>query len=800
MYTILASVYLIFTFSPLVFTMATNNRLYKGSSLLVEDSSALLISPNGTFTCGFREVGNNSFTFSIWFSKSANRTVVWSANPSRPVNGIGSSVVLRKEGNMVLIDHDGEIIWSTNTNTPKVSHAEILETGNLVVVDYNSDKLWQSFGYPTDTLLPSQPITQSTKLVSANISQNSSSYYSFEFSDYGILSLFYVGLEVKSIYFPDSDTNRWNNNRFYFNSTQKGFLDDKGQFLSSDNFAFQASDYGSMIKRRLTLDSDGILRLYSLDESEGSWTISYQVLAQPCKTNGLCGNNGICQYTPVPSCSCPPGYKMSDTSDWRKGCKKKFRLICGDKMQMVSLPHTDFPGSDYNYTMYISSEDCQDRCLRDCSCVAVAYHQAYGICYLKSQLYNGLTAPDSVQGTIFLKLPQFINVTNEYIPQSSWFYTPKAPKLSCNVKEVWANFSDIDFKSQGLGKLVYLYGFVAAFFVIEVLFIALGCLFICRKEGEPIEVLEGYKAISDQFRRYTYKEVVKATKNFRDELGRGASGVVYKGTLNDERSVAVKKLEYMTQGEEEFQAELSVIGRIYHMNLVRIWGFCSGGAHRILISEHIENGSLDKMLFSEEDDGKLLGWKQRYKIAIGVAKGLAYLHHECLEWVIHCDMKPENILLDTNLEPKITDFGMVKFLHRGGSRTKVSGIRGTRGYIAPEWAYNLPITAKVDVYSFGVVLLELVTGVRVSNMVIDGEEEELGVRRLVEVIWEKLKRDEYWIYQLVDARLEGCFDRAQAEAMLELATICVEEEPDKRPKMSYVLQILLSLDYEADSF
>lgn len=796
---LLASVFIIFTFSPLVFTMNNNSRLRKGSSLPVEDSSALLISPNGTFSCGFHEVGNNSFTFSVWFSKS-NRTVVWSANPSRPVHGIGSAVVLQKEGDMVLMDYDGEVIWSTNTNTPNASHAEILENGNLVVADYKSDKLWESFNHPTDTLLPNQPITQNTKLVSANISLSSSSYFSFEFSDYGILSLFYVGSEAKNIYWPDPDTNRWINKRYYFNSTQKAFLEENGQFWSSDNLAFQASDLGSPIKRRLTLDPDGILRLYSLDESEGSWSVTYQVFANPCRTHGLCGKNGICQYTPVPSCSCPPGYEMRDASDWSKGCKQTFRLNCGDKTQMVSLPHTDFEGSDYKYTVYVSADECQDRCMRDCSCVAVAYHNGFGACYLKSELYNGMTAPDSTQGTIYLKLPQFINVTDVYIPQSSWFYTPKAPKLNCSVKEIWVNLTDISSKSQGTGKLASFYGFVAAFFVIEVLFIALGWCFICRKEVEPIEIVEGYKAITDHFRRYTYREVVKATKKFRDELGRGASGVVYKGILDDERLVAVKKLEEMTQGEEEFQAELSVIGRIYHMNLVRIWGFCSEGAHRILISELVENGSLDKILFGKEDDGKLLGWKQRYKIAIGVAKGLAYLHHECLEWVIHCDMKPENILLDTNLEPKITDFGLAKFLHRGGSHTKVSRIRGTRGYIAPEWAYNRPITAKVDVYSFGVVLLELVMGVRVSDMVIDGEEEGLGVRGLVETIWEKLKQDNgYWISELVDARLEGHFDRMQGVAMLELAAVCIEEEPNKRPTMSYVLQMLLSLDYEAYS-
>jgi Protein kinase domain/D-mannose binding lectin/S-locus glycoprotein domain/PAN domain len=799
MYNILALVFITFTFSPLVFTMTMNNRLNKGSSLLVKESSVLLSSPNGTFSCGFYKVGNNSFTFSIWFTNSANRTVVWSANPSRPVNGIRSAVVLQKDGNMVLMDYDGEIVWSTNRKTLNVSHAEVLESGNLVVKDYNSNKLWETFDHPTDTLLPNQPITQNTRLVSANISMSSSSYFSFEFSDYGILSLFYVGLEAKNIYWPDPDSTRWSNDRFYFNSTQKGFLKDNGQFWSSDNLAFQASDLGSLRKRRLTLDPDGVLRLYSLDESERSWSVTYQVLPNPCNTRGLCGKNGICQNTPVPSCSCPPGYVMRDASDWSKGCKPTFQLNCGDKIQMVPLPQTDFVGSDYNYTRSVSADECQDRCMRDCACVAVAYHEGSGSCYLKSQLYNGMTAPDASKGTIYLKLPQFIYVTNVYIPQSSWLYAPNTHKLSCTVKEIWANYSDISSKGQG-GPFDYLYGFLAAFFVIEVLFIALGWWFICRKEGEPIELEEGYKAVTSHFRRYTYKEVVKATKKFRDELGRGASGVVYKGILDDERLVAVKKLENMTQGEQEFQAELSVIGRIYHMNLVRIWGFCSEGSHKILISEHVENGSLDKILFSEEDDGKLLTWKQRYNIAIGVAKGLAYLHHECLEWVIHCDMKPENILLDMNLEPKIIDFGLAKLLNRGGSRTKVSCIRGTRGYIAPEWAYNRPITAKVDVYSFGVVLLELVIGTRVSDMVIDGEQEGLGVRGPVETIREKSKQDDArWTSEMVDARLEGHFDRLQVAAMLELATVCTEDEPNKRPTMSYVLQMLLSLDHEAFS-
>jgi serine/threonine protein kinase len=136
---------------------------------------------------------------------------------------------------------------------------------------------------------------------------------------------------------------------------------------------------------------------------------------------------------------------------------------------------------------------------------------------------------------------------------------------------------------------------------------------------------------------------VKATRNFKDELGRGGSGIVYKGILDDSREVAVKMLENVRQCEEEFQAELHIIGRINHMNLVRIWGFCSESCHRMLVTVYIKNGSLANVLFNETF---LLEWRQRFNIALGVAKGLAYLHHECLEWVIHCDVKPENILLD----------------------------------------------------------------------------------------------------------------------------------------------------------
>lgn len=323
-----------------------------------------------------------------------------------------------------------------------------------------------------------------------------------------------------------------------------------------------------------------------------------------------------------------------------------------------------------------------------------------------------------------------------------------------------------------------------------------------RREGKQLRGVwpaeAGYEMITNHFRRYTYRELVTATRKFQDELGRGASGIVYKGVLKDNRAVAVKMLADINQGGEEFQHELSVIGRIYHMNLVRVWGFCSDDPHRILVSEYVKNGSLENFLFGGEGSQNLLEWKQRFNIALGVAKGLAYLHHECLEWVIHCDMKPENILLDDNMEPKIADFGLAKLLNRGASNINVSRIRGTRGYLAPEWVSSLPITAKVDVYSFGVVLLELLKGARVSELVKNEDEEvEMVLGRVIRMLAEKLKSDadeQSWITDFIDTRLNGQFNNLQARMMLKLAVSCLEEDRERRPTMESVVQMLVSID------
>lgn len=195
----------------------------------------------------------------------------------------------------------------------------------------------------------------------------------------------------------------------------------------------------------------------------------------------------------------------------------------------------------------------------------------------------------------------------------------------------------------------------------------------------------------------------------RTSVLRRMPGLWRKGILPDTTPAAVKKLEGLRQGEKQFRTEVSTIGNIHHINLIRLLGFCSEGAKRLLVYEFMPSGSLDKHLFG--DRSLLLSWRTRYQISIGIAKGLAYLHEECRDCIIHCDIKPENILLDTSFVPKVADFGMAKLMGRDFSRVLTS-MRGTVGYLAPEWISGEAITAKADVFSYGMMLFEIISGKR----------------------------------------------------------------------------------------
>ncbi|KAJ3670616.1 hypothetical protein LUZ60_008042 [Juncus effusus] len=766
--------------------------LNKGSSLRVEHhDQPFLTSQDQTFSCGFYSIGTNTFVFSIWFSKSINKTIVWTAIRDSPVNGYGSEIFFQRDGNFVLKDINGSAVWSTSTASSDVSSLSLLNTGNLVINDTKGNIKWQSFDSPTDTLLPYQNLTKDIRVVSAKTEgQISSGYYILYFDNDNVLRLKYDGPELSSIYWPSPDySDVYASGRTNYNSTRRAFLDDRGYFASSDDLAVSASDFGPGVKRRLTVDYDGNLRMYSLNEWNRSWHITWEALPQQCNMHGICGQNAICNYSPSLMCSCVPGHEMIDATDWNKGCKPKFSFNCDmTKFQFLEVPQVDFYGFDLSFQQSVSFDDCVKICTRNCSCMGFSYRlTGTGVCYPKGALFNGYKSPN-FPGSFYLRLPLDANTTSMSDSPSGLHCT--------NATSNNVTGSAIMFGSnKNDTKWTYLYIFISVLGSIEILFIAIGWWYLFRASDVPESVEEGYKMISNQFRRFTYRELKEVTGKFKEEIGRGGSGIVYRGVLDDKRVVAVKKLTDITQGEEEFWGEVSVIGQINHINLARMCGYCLENQHRLLVYEYVENESLDKYL-SKND--KMLQWRERFKIALGSAKGLAYLHHECLEWIIHCDVKPENILLTRDYEPKIADFGLVKLSKRNVSGFNFSQMRGTIGYMAPEWVLNLPVTSKVDVYSFGVVLLEIVMGCRVSDQIpVEGEEREIRsfIREVRQVL---ASGDESSIFGMVDVKLRGQFSSKQAMVMLRVAISCLEEERNRRPTMDVVVKELMACEQDDD--
>lgn len=194
---------------------------------------------------------------------------------------------------------------------------------------------------------------------------------------------------------------------------------------------------------------------------------------------------------------------------------------------------------------------------------------------------------------------------------------------------------------------------------------------------------------------FRYSELQRATRNFSDKIGAGGFGAVFKGSLNESTAIAVKRLRGSCHEEKQFRAELRSIGIIHHTNLVRMIGFCCEGNKRLLVYEHMPNLSLDVHLF--RNNASTLNWNTRYQIALGVARGLAYLHESCQDYIMHCDIKPQNILLDRSFVHKIADFGMAKLLKRDYSRVMTT-TRETIEYLAPEWISGVAILHRKLMY------------------------------------------------------------------------------------------------------
>ncbi|KAF5934879.1 hypothetical protein HYC85_026008 [Camellia sinensis] len=603
------------------------------------------------------------------------------------------------------------------------------ESGNFILYTSNQTIAWQSFSHPSDTLLPNQPLTVSLELTSP-ISHSHGGYYTLNMLQQPTsLSL------ALSYNMPES----YNNYSYWSGpdiSNVTGdvvaVLDEAGSFgivygassngavyvykNDGDNGGLSSSSNQSIrvsIPRRLILETNGNLRLYRWDNNvNGSrqWVPEWAAVSNPCDIAGVCGN-GICSLDRSKtnaSCTCLPGSSKSgtelrcyDNSSLTGKCGPQHQNMTSEfKIETVQQSNYYFSDSSViaNYSDIATVSRCGDACLSDCECVASVYglSQEKPYCWiLKSLEFGGFEDPGS---TLFVKVESNGSSSNT------------------------GGSGDSSGRSRKSIDKVVVLPIVLSMTVLIGLLCCLLYISVHRRRSLK-RAFQNSLLVSGAPVNFSFRDLQVKTNNFAHLLGTGGFGSVYKGSLGDRTLVAVKKLDrVLPHGEKEFITEVNTIGSMHHMNLVRLCGYCSEGSQRLLVYEFMKNGSLDKWIFpSYKCRGRLLDWSTRFQIAVGTAQGIAYFHEQCRNRIIHCDIKPENILLDENFCPKVSDFGLAKLMGREHSHV-VTMIRGTRGYLAPEWVSNRPITVKADVYSYGMLLLEIVGGRRNLDMTHDAED------------------------------------------------------------------------------
>ncbi|XP_029129114.1 G-type lectin S-receptor-like serine/threonine-protein kinase LECRK1 [Cajanus cajan] len=755
-----------------------------GASLL-PNSTPCWPSPSGDFAFGFYEQGN-VFVIAIWLVSGENKTVVWSAMRDDPPVSSNAKLQLTMDGKVVLIDEQVEKVIADNASA-KASSAFMLDSGNFVLYNNNSNVIWQSFDHPTDTLLGGQYLPNGHQLVS-NLSQNSHSSGRFRLKMQNDGDLVLYPLDT-------SDTERdayWQSHTSTFGFKTHLYLNHTGllQIMNGSDGGIESLDWysslpndGSRIIYRATLDYDGIFRLYAHFNNNGSiYKVHNWPAENSCKVNGFCGFNSYCTFIDTQSlaeqvCNCILGFKPINPNDSTLGCKRSFqKQDCGEKdsatlYDMKSMQNMAL-GDDPYFEADMSEEDeCSSTCLADCSCEAAFYD---GESCMKQRLplrYVTRKGEYSYRGTLFLKVRTNLkNETRNDNPAPEQL-PPLPPPIKTTSNKATVQIIVITSVFSLLSSSTF-FIFIHYMYKIRVL-----------KYKRLMET--GNLGLSEEvtLRRFSYSELKRATNNFKQELGRGSFGAVYKGGLHKgRRLIAVKRLEKMVEeGEREFQAEMRAIGKTHHKNLVRLLGFCAEGSKRLLVYEYMPNGSLGNIIFGAHSQShRRPEWDERVRIAIEIARGILYLHEGCEAPIIHCDIKPQNILMDEFWTAKISDFGLAKLLMPDQTRT-FTGARGTRGYVAPEWHKNTPISVKADVYSYGIVLLEILCCRR--NMEVHVSEPEA-------VLLSNWAYQCFVAGQLNKLLLWEAVDKTVVENMVKVALWCVQDEPVLRPAMKSVVLML----------
>ncbi|CAH9127636.1 unnamed protein product [Cuscuta epithymum] len=590
------------------------------------------------------------------------------------------------------------------------------------------------------------------------------------FPTYGELALVYNDSNANNIYWYSGN---WTGNAFARVPRMAELLCIK-DFIFSQPFTLMASlMYSEMsiehgVQQPLThfhLDHTGQLKQYTWYVETENWNIVWSTPKNPCSVYGFCGNMGFCDTSSSLSpCKCITGFEPRDDVSWdagdfSSGCRLRDGT-CGNDNGGFQQVRTATYGGARSMSFTGTMATCKKRCLGNCSCLGFHYNEGSRVC---TNMFGEL-----------------LNMRNSFSTSDD------NDELFLRVKTGGVNAWNDNKK-----KTFLLIG--ASCFVVMVTFVlGLSAFFILRRKILGQKTEEDKYEVMTNLKLFSHHELHDATKGFSEKLGQGGCGAVFLGNLPDSSRVAVKRLDRAGGSEKEFRAEISTLGNIQHINLVRLRGYCCEDNHRILVYDYMPNGPLSSYL-SREGGKAPLPWDVRFRVAVGVARGLAYLHEDCRSCIVHRDIKPENILVDGDFCAKVSDFGLAKLLC--GDLNPVPGaMGGTQGYVAPEVASGSEITAKADVYSYGMTMLELIGGrrnVEGPPPPTGGNEDE----KWFFPPWAAQQIIEGNLAAVVDQKLAaieggGGYNASEAERLGRVAVWCIQEEESARPTMGTVLKML----------
>ncbi|KAH0651906.1 hypothetical protein KY284_031818 [Solanum tuberosum] len=779
--------FLLLLFAVLVIICGCDARSTIDEKSELADKGEILVSAGGNFAMGFfRCDGGLKRYVGIWYNRPGYLIIIWVANRNDSIaestrKKENASMVI-KDGKLKILNISGYTYFSSGVDYKSGVKAELLDTGNLVLFDESGTKVWESFRNPTNTFLPGMNM-ENLEITSWVGSENWKFKFKIDQKD-----------NKKYVIVENGVGNHWQG---FANSIAYEFFgfNDMPSFLSfflsnnSDearrtllNISRLAnhSNKDSIFKgTRLLMNFSVEIQFYFLDY-ESRWSLVWSAPKDKCDKFSKCGKFEICNSNESSKCSFLPGFQSDPRKDYEDReysgeCSRISDNAC-EEDTFVDLRSMKFVKPEWTDRKINTSENCLSHCLSNCSCNAYTYSNNYGCWFWGSNL-NNLHEDYTGGFNLSVRVPP-----NDVRTQEPLNNTPMQIS-SRNQQPLVISISVI------LGVMV-LCGIIYIIYLKRVarskeareIVLGMPMEYLPHRDSfdEDLITEDDKKRIDVPF--FSLNSILVATENFSNasKLGRGGFGPVYKGKFLGGTDMAVKRLSSNSgQGVEEFKTEVMLIAKLQHRNLVRLLGYCVERNEKILLYEYMPNKSLDTFLF-DHAFCRLLDWRIRFEIILGIARGLLYLHQDSRLRIIHRDLKTSNILLDEEMNAKISDFGLARIVEGKNTEANTNKVVGTYGYMSPEYALEGLFSIKSDVFAFGVVLLEIISGRR--NM------EFFEDVNLIGHVWRLWMKDS--ALDMMDQTIVESCDESEVLKCVNVALLCVQEDPAERPVMSNVVFML----------